>query len=53
MLWQPEAERKLVELANMGVGVSTSLSGPQLEVGDGGGREKEMEGWTKMNDAVS
>lgn len=44
LLWQPEAEQRDAELANMGDGVSVSLSGPQLEEGDGGGREKEMEG---------
>lgn len=52
-LWQPEAERKDVELANVGVGVSASLSGPQLEVGDGGGREKEKEGWKRRSEAES
>lgn len=52
-LWQPEAERKDAELANVGVGVSASLSGPQLEVGDGGGREKEKEGWKRMSEAES
>lgn len=48
-LWQPEAERKDSELANVGDGVSTSLSGPQLQLGDGGGREKEMEGCERIN----
>lgn len=33
----------------MGDGVSMSLSGPELEVGDGGGREEEMEGWKRRD----
>lgn len=37
----------------MGDGVSASLSGPQLEEGDGGGREKEMEGWRVIKKAES
>lgn len=37
----------------MGDGVSASLSGPQLEEGDGGGREKEMEGWKVIKKAES
>lgn len=47
LLRQPE--RNDVELENMGEGVSTSLSGPQLVVGDGGGREKEMERCKRIN----
>lgn len=47
LLWQREAERSVVELAEMGGGMSTSLSGPELEVGDGGGKEEEMEGWKR------
>lgn len=42
------AERKDAELADVSDGVSASLSGPQLEVGDGGGREKEMEGCKRV-----
>ena len=47
LLRQREAERNAAELADMGDGVSTSLSGPELEVGDGGGREEEKEGWER------
>lgn len=47
MLRQREAERNIAEL---GDGVSTSLSGPELEVGDGGGRDEEIEGWKIKED---
>lgn len=40
-----------MELAKVGVGVSASLSGPQLEEGEGGGREKEKEGWKRGSEA--
>lgn len=48
-LRQREAERNVAELAEMGDGVSMSLSGPELEVGDGGRREEEMEGWKRRD----
>ena len=48
LLWQREAERNVAGLPDVGDGVSTSLSGP-LEVGDGGGREEEMEGWKRRD----
>lgn len=47
LLRQREAEQNVAELADMGDGVSTSLSGPELEVGDGGGKEEETEGWKR------
>ena len=34
----------MVELAEMGDGVSASLSRPELWAGDGGGREEETDG---------
>lgn len=34
----------------MGEGESASLSGPELEVGDGGGRVEEMEGWKRREE---
>lgn len=43
-LRQREAEPNTAELADIGDGVSASLSGPELELGDGGGREEETEG---------
>lgn len=49
LLWQREAEWNTAELADMGDGVSTSLSGPELELGDGGGREEETEGWKRRD----
>lgn len=49
LLRQREAEQNVAELADMGDGVSTSLSGPELEVGDGGGKEEETEGWKRRD----
>lgn len=49
LLWQREAEWNTAELADRGDGVSTSLSGPELELGDGGGREEETEGWERRD----
>ncbi len=49
LLRQREAERNV---ADIGDGVSASLSGPELEVGDGGGREEETEGWRRGSETT-
>lgn len=45
-----EAERSAAEQVETGDGESTSLSDPELKVGDGGGREEEREGWRRKED---
>lgn len=52
LLWQREGEQSVIELAKTGEGVSPSLSGPELKLGEQVCWEEETEGWKRREEVL-